>query len=620
MRRLSVVASALVCGCGLAAGLGDYRVGETTADGGDATTSSTSGGMAGVGGEDTRACDVAADCADPDVACRVPACVEGACVLANAEAETACAYAGGDVCDGGGNCVKNDGKACSVDSECASTMCVDDVCCETLCDSPCNDCALEESVGICSPVAPAVTDPACGVGTCDGAGTCAGGGARWGLGFGDGDHQFVGDITADADGNVYIVGDTIGMTGFGGSVFASDDRDAYLAKFSADGLHIFSTVWDNVGIERATSVAIDPSDGSMVIAGEYDGAQVDFGAGALINNAGGLSMFVLRLDANGTPQWQVGFAETQSGDQTVSDIAIDASGNVWLTGYMRGEINFGNGASSANLNNRNIFVAQVSAVGIPQFGRVWGATTTVDMEGRGIAIDPMGHPIIVGHMRGTVDFGLGPQTVVGPVNNRDVVVVKLTPDGMTTMWAANFGGTQGGQTASSVDTDSEGNIIVGGEFSDHLDFRSPMVDVLFSSGNNDDDAFVAKLDAGGQAQWAQDFGAADDEDVSSVAVTPRDTVVATVEFFGPFAFNGATFMNADDPNREDVAVLKLAADGTHLWGRYFGDGEIQWVTGAVVADSGNIAFGGAHLGQIDIGATMLPTAGGFDIYLGCLQP
>jgi hypothetical protein len=72
-------------------------------------------------------------------------------------------------------CKKDVGQVCMVGSECASTFCVDGVCCNSSCTGPCRKCSLPTTVGTCTNV-PNGQDPdnECtgGTGFCNGAGAC----------------------------------------------------------------------------------------------------------------------------------------------------------------------------------------------------------------------------------------------------------------------------------------------------------------------------------------------------------------------------------------------------------------------------------------------------------------
>jgi PA14 domain len=74
------------------------------------------------------------------------------------------------------------GKPCRIGAECTSGLCIDSVCCRSMCDGPCSTCAKMGSEGFCTP-ADANTSPrgmcpgsdmsTCGfTGMCDGAGAC----------------------------------------------------------------------------------------------------------------------------------------------------------------------------------------------------------------------------------------------------------------------------------------------------------------------------------------------------------------------------------------------------------------------------------------------------------------
>ena len=89
----------------------------------------------------------------------------------------------GHKCVGGSCGPKANGQPCSAGTECASSFCVDGVCCNSACAGACHSCALSTSLGTCAPSPAGAADPrqtcadqhaaSCGTdGTCDGAGSC----------------------------------------------------------------------------------------------------------------------------------------------------------------------------------------------------------------------------------------------------------------------------------------------------------------------------------------------------------------------------------------------------------------------------------------------------------------
>ncbi len=123
-------------------------------------------------------CDVA-QCSGPCKSCNA-AGSEGTCVLATAGTEVPGSCAGGQACDGSGNCKSMNGTSCTSPDVCASGICADGVCCDTACSGTCSSCNQPGLAGKCSPHQ-AGTDPEseCGQGTgvckstCDGVGSCA---------------------------------------------------------------------------------------------------------------------------------------------------------------------------------------------------------------------------------------------------------------------------------------------------------------------------------------------------------------------------------------------------------------------------------------------------------------
>jgi hypothetical protein len=123
-----------------------------------------------------------ATCADNCYACNLVGSV-GTCT--GVPTGTADQCASPNYCDANHTCTagkKPNGAVCTLDTDCASSLCVDGVCCDSACSGTCRSCKVTGSVGTCTLV-PSGMDPrgsckgtlpgsdAC-AGTCDGAGAC----------------------------------------------------------------------------------------------------------------------------------------------------------------------------------------------------------------------------------------------------------------------------------------------------------------------------------------------------------------------------------------------------------------------------------------------------------------
>ena len=114
-------------------------------------------------------------------------CTPYLCDAANNSCYTGCTT-GGAECTLSGQCTngscgkKSNGQNCAAPSECTSNFCEQGVCCGSACQDLCTSCAVDGSLGICSPVKPGKADPKSrcqdkGVTTCKDNGWCDGSGA-----------------------------------------------------------------------------------------------------------------------------------------------------------------------------------------------------------------------------------------------------------------------------------------------------------------------------------------------------------------------------------------------------------------------------------------------------------
>ena len=173
-------------------------------------------------------------------------------------------------------------------------------------------------------------------------------------------------ITLDAAGNIYTCGAFAQTADFnpGAGIFnltAVGVFDVFISKLDLDGNFIWAKQSGGVNSDRGYGITVDIN--NNVYTTGYFGGTADFdpGTGTFNLTSAGLSdVFVSKLDANGNFLWakQFGGAATEIG----SAIAVDAAGNVYITGQFSGTTDLMNESKSANPSSCNM-VASCSAEG-----------------------------------------------------------------------------------------------------------------------------------------------------------------------------------------------------------------------------------------------------------------
>jgi hypothetical protein len=139
-------------------------------------------------------------------------------------------------------------------------------------------------------------------------------------------------------------------------------------------------------------------------------------------------------------------------------------------------------------------------------------------------------------------------------------------------------------TVNDVDSDSAGNVIVGGAWSGNVDFGDG---AAVAAGNVD--AFVAKYNSDGTLLWKTVLGATGVDRVRGVAVLPNDNVVATGMYTVSIDVGGG----AVGAQASDIFVVVLnAATGAIVDGRVYGGAGDDLAWDAAVDAAGNVLLGG----------------------------
>jgi hypothetical protein len=109
-------------------------------------------------------------------------------------------------------------------------------------------------------------------------------------------------------------------------------------EYESNGNFGWARTLDNTNTENGNGIAVDGS-GHVYVTGIYTGVgQLYNGSTSLhtLRNASGSAPFIIKLDASGAFQW-ARTLDTHSTAEISYGIAVDGSGNVYVTGYYNGE-------------------------------------------------------------------------------------------------------------------------------------------------------------------------------------------------------------------------------------------------------------------------------------------
>lgn len=309
--------------------------------------------------------------------------------------------------------------------------------------------------------------------------------------------------------------------------------------------------------------------------------------------------------AYGDHLWSHGYGDTD--DDRAHDVAVDTDGSVVVVGQFEAGIDFG-GAPLTSRGATDVFVVKLSAAGVRQWARTFGALGGSDDDAAyGVALDSQGNVVVAGSFEGSIDFSSPTPTTeqLTSAGTSDAFVVKLTSGG-DYIWSKRFGGNQV-EVVHAVRVDSNDAIVIAGEFeSSTLDVGGVLLTNAHTGSTND--LFVAKLDSLGTTSWAAAYGDMADQCILStpcanLAIDSSDSVVFAGGVFGTVDFGGGLLVDAGG---SDAVVVKLSPTGGHLFSQRFGDATDQHVSDVAIGPSGGVVITGAYEGTVNFGTGSLP--------------
>src|SRR4030095_16213530 len=327
-------------------------------------------------------------------------------------------------------------------------------------------------------------------------------------------------VACDASGNIYVTGSSTG---------SGTNLDYATVKYNASGQQQWAARYNGPAnlIDRANAVTVDGA-GNVYVTG------VSAGTTTLSDYA------TIKYNSAGQEQWAVRYNGPVSGIDEAFSIALDGSGNVYVTGQ------------SLSGTNYDFATVKYNASGQLQWAMRYNSPQNSIDNAAVVRVDGSGNVYVTGASTGS-GSGL------------DYVTIKYNTGGQE-QWAVRYNGTNNANDVpAGLGVDSSGNVYVTGGS---------------SSLNSSNDYVTIKYNSSGQLQWTARYnGTGNDNDVAfGLADSSAGNVYVTGSSIG---LGSAT----------DYATVMFNSSGQLQWvARYNGPNNTSDDASSIVVDGSGNAF------------------------------
>jgi hypothetical protein len=341
-------------------------------------------------------------------------------------------------------------------------------------------------------------------------------------------------------------------------------------------------------------IAVD-AHGNSYAAGNFGGS-ISLGPWQL-TSTGNPDIFVAKYDDAGNCVWA-----HKAGCRWMyaNSIAVDASGNSYVTGMFMDSTTFGS-VVVHSYGRYDAFLAKYDANGNFKWVQHMGGQDDDDCYGA--AIDAAGFVYVTGSFSQTATFGKWQLTANGYT---DAYAAKYDSDG-TCLWVWRGGGT-GEDRGQAIGVDGLGNSYVTGNISDQASFGDTML-----ARNTGTAIFIAKIDRNGKFAWVK-LGTGDPDNYSfglSTDVAGVSTITGQCQWyltFDQFQLRGGFFSTA--------FIARYGPSGSCIWAKSITGSLYVNSYGVAVDHAGNSFITGRYRGNAPFGShTIISQDNGPNIYV-----
>lgn len=344
------------------------------------------------------------------------------------------------------------------------------------------------------------------------------------------------DFAFDKDGNLWLGGYFYGVLDIDPEsgeylLTSAGETDLFLAKYNPEGELLWAGQFGSLWHDNGGRIAIDNS-GKIHFGGRFNTIiDLDPGPDVYEIETSGVydsDGFICTLDSEGN-FIKAGQFEG-AGGVFISEMKIDAEGNLWCGGSFNETVDFDPGEGVFMLGSpgySNCFLVKLDPEGNFITALSYGGGEVISLDN--LVFNSQGSLVITGNYRNSADFDPGPdEYILNALGSADCYILSLDKDGAFN-WAASVGG-ESNESGNDIAVDIDDNVYVTGYFYGLID-ADPGEGTYYLQTDFHANGFLLKLSEEGNFIWAKQLYSDSGNSGTCLLVTDDGSILESGFFY-----------------------------------------------------------------------------------------